>query len=244
VSAQPDFAPLAQSYDELRPRDDDWWELLDVLVREGDLAGRRLLDLGCGTGALAEALDERGARVWGVDASDAMLEVARARLPARVPVRRGEAERLPFRDGWFERVVARLVVHLVDRPRAFAEAVRVLGPDGRAVLATMDPAHFDTFWLNRLFPRLEEIDRARFPTAAALSEELAGAGFRAVRVVRLGQRGAFTRERALERIRGRYISTLHLLPEDEYRAGLERAERELPASVEYAREWLVAIAER
>ena len=37
------------------------------------------------------------------------------------------AERLPFKDGWFERAVMWLVVHLVDRPQAFAEARRVLG---------------------------------------------------------------------------------------------------------------------
>lgn len=244
MSAQPDFGPLAASYDELRPRDHDWWELLELLVREGDLVGRRVLDLGCGTGALAEALDGRGARVWGVDASEEMLAVARSRLPARVAVRQARAEQLPFKDGWFERVVARLVVHLVDRPRAFAETLRVLNDDGRALVATMDPAHFDAFWLNRLFPRLEEIDRARFPTDRELRGELTGAGFRSVRLVRLGQRGSLARERALERIRGRYISTLRLLPEQDYRSGLERAERELPATVEYSREWLIAVADR
>jgi SAM-dependent methyltransferase len=215
-----------------------------VLVREGELVGRRVLDLGCGTGALAEALDARGARVWGVDASEEMLAVARSRLPSRVAVRQARAELLPFKDSWFDRVVARLVVHLLDRPRAFAEIVRVLAADGRAVLATMDPAHFDTFWLNRLFPGLEAIDRARFPAAAQLADELAGAGFRSVRLVRLGQRGSLAREQALARIRGRYISTLRLLPQHEYRAGLERAERELPASVEYSREWLIAVADR
>ena len=41
------------------------------------------------------------------------------------------AEQLPFKDGWFERALMWLVVHLVDRPRAFGEAARVLAPDGR-----------------------------------------------------------------------------------------------------------------
>jgi ubiquinone/menaquinone biosynthesis C-methylase UbiE len=244
VSAQPDFGPLAPTYDELRPRDDDWWELLDLMVREGGLVGRRVLDLGCGTGAVAESLDERGARVWGVDASEEMLAVARSRLPARVAVRHASAERLPFKDGWFERVVARLVVHLLDRPRAFAELARVLEVDGRAVLATMDPASFERFWLNRVFPRLAEIDRARFPDERQLVADLEGAGFRAVRVVHLAQRGELPRERALERIRGRYISTLHLLSDDEYEEGRDRAERELPPSVAYERRWLVALADR
>jgi SAM-dependent methyltransferase len=244
VSALPDFGRLAPTYDELRPRDGDWWELLDLIVHEGGLVGRRVLDLGCGTGAMAEALDERGSRVWGVDASEEMLAVARARLPSRVALRRATAERLPFKDAWFERVVARLVVHLLDRPRAFAEVARVLDTDGRAVIASMDPAHFDGFWLNRVFPRLAEIDRARFPDEAQLVADLEGSGFRAVRVVRLVQRGALPREPALERIRGRYISTLQLLGDEEYAEGLERAERDLPTSIEYERHWLVALADR
>ena len=60
--AAPDYGPLAESYDRLRPADANWHELLDVLVEEGDLAGRRILDVGCGTGRLAAALAERGAR--------------------------------------------------------------------------------------------------------------------------------------------------------------------------------------
>ena len=51
----PDFGRLASSYDRLRPTDESWLELLDVLVREGDLVGRRVLDVGCGTGRLSAA---------------------------------------------------------------------------------------------------------------------------------------------------------------------------------------------
>ena len=53
-----------------------------------------------------------------------------------------------------------------------------------------------------------------------------------------------SREHALERIRGRHISTFQLIGEDEYRAGLERAERELPERVDYAQEWLLVAAVR
>ena len=42
-------------------------ELVDVLVEEGDLRGRRVLDVGCGTEPLAAAFVERGAKVWGVE---------------------------------------------------------------------------------------------------------------------------------------------------------------------------------
>lgn len=214
-----------------------------MLVREADLRGRRVLEIGCGTGQLAAALAERAAaRVWAVDPEPRMLAIARDRVPRTVGLREGNAEELPFRDGWFERAAMRLVLHLVDRHRALAEARRVLAPDGRLVVATFDPSHFDAYWLNRLFPSLETIDRTRFPTAEELDAELAAAGFTEVRLVRLSQTDRLTRERALEKVRGRHISTFDLLDEDEYREGLARAERDLPECIEVALEWLVAVA--
>jgi ubiquinone/menaquinone biosynthesis C-methylase UbiE len=212
-------------------------------VREGDLRGRRVLDVGCGTGRLAHALAEREAcRVWAVDSSPEMLEVARRQASGTTRFRLAEAEALPFRPGWFDRVVMRLVVHLVDRRRALAEARRVLGPGGRLAIATFEPTHFDRFWLNELFPSLEAIDRGRFPTPETLRDELARAGFADVRATSLRQEAAIDRGTALEKIRGRHISTFDLIGEDEYAAGLARAERELAERVDYALDWVVVVA--
>ena len=201
-----------------------------------------MLDAGCGTGRFTAELAESGvARVWGVDASPEMLAVARAKT-RRAGFKEGRLEALPFRDGWFEAAVAWLVVHLVDRPAAFAELRRVLGPGGRLAVVTFDPAHFSGFWLNRFFPSLERIDRARFPDTATLFAELGAAEFQETRVHRLSQRAALDRADALRRIRGRHISTFDLLPEDELERGTEQAERELPPVVEYRTEWLVVVA--
>lgn len=219
--------------------DANWWELFELLVREGDLLGRRLLDIGCGTGRVAAALAERGSRVWGVEPSPEMAALAKERIST---VKVAPAEKLPFKDGWFERAVMVLVIHLVDRPRAFAEAYRVLGASGRLVVATFDPAHFERYWLNRFFPSLEAIDRARFPEPPALREELESAGFSSVRLTALSQQAAIGREAAVERVRGRFISPLQLLDEGELEAGLERMESELPEQNEYGLEWVIAVA--
>jgi SAM-dependent methyltransferase len=198
-----------------------------------------VLDIGCGTGRFLAQLAEV-AKAWGVDASPEMLEVAKTRTPD-AGLKLGTAEALPFKDGWFERAAMWLVAHLVDRPRAFAEARRVLTRDGRLAVATFDPSYFDAFWLNELFPSMEAADRERFPTASGLEAELRSAGF-GVRLLRLSQRGTLDRAAALERIRGKHISTFDLITDEEYETGLARAERELPDHVDYRVEWLIAIA--
>jgi SAM-dependent methyltransferase len=233
------FARIAATYDALRPADERWWEVYEAIVAQADLRGRRVLEVGCGTGRFAAAVADREvARVWGVDASEQMVEVARAN---GVNAKRAAAERLPFKARWFDRAVVRMAAHLFDRPRAFAELRRVLADDGRLVVATTDPAHFDEHWLHPFFPSFTAVDVQRFPSAELLERELGDAGF-AVRIERLTQESAIEREVALEKIRGRAFSTFELLPEDELEAGLARAEAELGEWTRYRTVWLLAVA--
>ena len=239
-SAKPDFGRLAPVYDALRPADANWWELFDLLVREGDLRGRRAIDVGAGTGRLAAALAEQAAaKVWAVDPSAEMLGQARRRVPGGVGLKQASAEALPFRDRWFERAVTWLSVHLWDRPRGFAEVRRVADA---WVIATFEPGHFHRFYLNRFFPSVERVDLARFPDGPTLERELLEAGFGEVRLIPFSQRAEISRDAALAKIEGRHISTFDLLDENELREGTERARRELPERVEYGLEWLVAVA--
>lgn len=204
-----------------------------------------MLDVGCGTGTLAIALAmQYSCKVWGVDASPEMLEVARAKVSEGVGLKLGSAEALPFKDGWFERTVSKLAMHLVDRPRAFTEIHRVLAPGGRFALASFDPAHFTSYYLNTFFPSILAIDSERFAPADVLVAELHEAGFADTRTARLTQELSLTRAEAIGRIRGRHISTFQLIPEAEYEAGLERADRELPERVDVVQHWLVVSASR
>jgi SAM-dependent methyltransferase len=241
--AAPDFGRLAAAYDRVRPADENWRRIYELIVSRAGLRSAKVLDVGCGTGRLSLALaDEQGARVWGVDVSPEMLAVARAKAP-RIRFKQARAEALPFKDGWFEAVVFWLVAHLVVRAAAFAEARRVLTPGGRVAVVSFHESHFDDYWLNEFFPSLEGVDRARFPTQEALERELLTAGFASVELERVPGRMSLTRSEALEKLEERHISTFDLLPREEVEEGIERARRALPATVEYPLEWLVAIAQ-
>jgi ubiquinone/menaquinone biosynthesis C-methylase UbiE len=236
------FDAVASRYDDLRrPGPLARYELLD---RVGGLKGTRLLDIGCGTGVHLRAFqDLLGCRVSGIDPSPGMLREARTKLPD-ADLRPGRAEELPYGDDAFERAVMLLVVHHVDRPSAFAEARRVLEPGGCLIIQTADPAAFPSFWMAPLFPSYVDVEQRRFPAPLTLEQELLAAGFAAVRVTPHTVPRAFPRKEALERIRGRYASTFDHFSDEEYRAGLARAERELPATVEYTLEMLILRADR
>jgi ubiquinone/menaquinone biosynthesis C-methylase UbiE len=242
-SRTPDFGAVAEVYDEVRPADAQWREVFELLYREADLGAGRVLDVGCGTGRLLDALAERGVAGTGVDKSPEMLAVARRKLPDTTLAEAG-AEELPFPDASFDRVVFHLVVHLVERRRAFAEARRVLGPAGALGIVTFDHAHFGGYYLQEYFPSIRAIDEGRFPDERTLRAELMQAGFVGTRVVPVRQQATAVRDAVLQRVRARHISTLQLLDEDEYAAGLDRLERELPGVVAYTSNFLVVTAER
>jgi SAM-dependent methyltransferase len=95
----------------------------------GSVSGRRILDLGTGTGRAALALAGRGAIVSGIDASSEMLAVARARAAAAqlsIDFAEGDAHALPFADRAFEFAVClRLLMHVPDWRKVLSELCRV-----------------------------------------------------------------------------------------------------------------------
>ncbi|WP_326623021.1 class I SAM-dependent methyltransferase [Streptomyces decoyicus] len=112
-----------------------------MLALAGDVAGRRILDAGCGSGPLSAALRDRGADVTGIDASARMLALARRRLGDDAALHVADlSDPLPFADGAFDDVVSSLVLHyLEDWGPTLAEIRRVLRPGGRLIASVDHP---------------------------------------------------------------------------------------------------------
>ena len=230
----PSFAEIAPRYDALRPLSNgDRARLAAMLAGAAPLtASDIVIEVGCGTGRLTlplAALTE--ARVIGIDSEARMLDVARAKDPeGRVDWRRGSAYRLPLAGGEAALAVMVMVVHLLrQRGRAFSEVRRVLRPGGQLSVWTFTPRHVDTFYLNEYFPSIPVIDRPRFPSVEVLRAELGRAGFGQIDIELREEPRRLSLAEVVDRVRGRYISTLAMLPPLEYRLGLQRLEEMLAA---------------
>lgn len=158
------LAQVRQTYAKLaRVYDRQAWILEKLLLSRlrrrllGHARGKAL-EVGFGTGLNLVAYD-RGIALTGIEASEAMLEVARGKQAPRGGLLQGDALQLPFAGEVFDTVAATLILCTVDEPeRAVAEMVRVLKPGGRLLL--MDHG----------------LSRSRL--LAALQERLAGWQFR------------------------------------------------------------------
>lgn len=144
-AAQAYFGGIAREWDTLRSlhAPDDAVEAA-ILAAIGDKPIGALLDLGTGTGRMLQVLAPRAGRAVGVDASHAMLAVARANLEreglSRVELRQGDVYALPFGRNSFDLVLIHQVLHFLDDPaRALRGAAAVLAPGGRLVIVDFAP---------------------------------------------------------------------------------------------------------
>ncbi|HYZ75800.1 MAG TPA: methyltransferase domain-containing protein [Gaiellaceae bacterium] len=154
-----------------------------LLVEVGGIGpDHRVLDVGCGTGGFTVAIAERtGAEVVGCDRSAALLEHAKKASAAAEWVE-GSAERLPFADESFNRVLMSLMLHQVDEPaQAVAEAFRVLRRPGALVVRTVLPDDAAARVPFRFFPTLARVQAEQMPSLEELTAWMGAAGFDRIR---------------------------------------------------------------
>ena len=105
----------------------------------GVAAGQRVLDVGCGAGVFLRLVADLGARPFGLDASEALVEEARERVP-EADVRVGEMESLPYEDDHFDVVTGfNSFFFASDMVGALREARRVAKPDAPVLIQVWGP---------------------------------------------------------------------------------------------------------
>ncbi len=103
---------------------------------------RTVLDIGCGTGALLRMIQDKrkDARLFGVDLSEQMIQMAKAKLGERADLKVSDSEKLPFSNEAFDLVMCTFSFHHYPNPgTALQEMRRVLAPSGRLILADPSP---------------------------------------------------------------------------------------------------------
>jgi demethylmenaquinone methyltransferase / 2-methoxy-6-polyprenyl-1,4-benzoquinol methylase len=165
--------------------------------------GARALDVATGTGDLAVELARRGAEVTGLDFSERMLELARAKCP-QIEWVEGNALELSFADEEFDAVTVGFGArNFSDLDRGLSEMVRVAKPGGRVVILEITtpgrppPSWFFRLWFDHAIPALGRLADSeaytylpssvrRFPLAPELGARMAAAGLRNVRWILTG----------------------------------------------------------
>ena len=143
MTTQTNYDDFAQAYSDENDSSllNAYYERPAMLELAGDVSGRRILDIGCGSGPLAAALMDCGARVEGFDSSVAMINLAQRRVGEDVELsvaRLGDA--LPYESDTFDDAVASLVFHYLPTwHEALLEVRRILKPGGRLILSVNHP---------------------------------------------------------------------------------------------------------
>ena len=137
-----EYAAYVAWREQAGPDADPFGLLLPLLDLLGDVAGRQVLDAGCGEGYLARWLAARGAHVTGIDLSARLIALARAKDPGgSIDYQVADlSQPLPSAAGRFDAVASYLVLNDVRDFRGFAATLAAsLAPGGRLVLALNNP---------------------------------------------------------------------------------------------------------
>lgn len=220
--AQPfDYNTIADVYDEHRRAGGPFMPALARLADEANAA--RVLELGCGTGNSAQAfLTEHPCELTGVDRAPNMLQhAARKSICARWV--NADASRLPFASASVDFAFGVLMLHLNrDIAPVLGECARVLRPGGRVAFVTAPHGFIRNHVLNEFFPSFAAIDLERFQSEEAIGEAMCDAGFTNVQTELTKRDPQPIDADYVEKIAGYFITTLRLIPEDEFAAGLAR----------------------
>ena len=218
------YDTLAEVYDR-RYEQSDYSPVLQLLLGFAR-GGKRLLEIGCGTGQWLSELAKAGYDIVGLDPSQNMLRTAMEKSRQLMLIQ-GRAESIPFGTGTIDRLFCvNAFHHFCQKERFMTEARRVLRNGGGILIIGLDPhTGLDHWWIYDYFPQVIDIDKQRYPSAISLRGSMQENGFINCRTIealhmpiKLSARSALQSGR-LEKTT---TSQLTVLTDEEYNAGLSR----------------------
>jgi ubiquinone/menaquinone biosynthesis C-methylase UbiE len=229
VQRRTDYERLAGIYDTGRSLPLEWIDMWrDLLDPHLSSALPPVLDLGSGTGLWSNALATWfDADIVGVEPSDAMRREAVAkRLPPKVALVGGNAERIPLKDGscacaWLSTVLH----HIPDLEACASELRRVIRMDGAVLIRNSFGDRLDGIhWLD-FFPAAKQLAAKRWPTVGETAQAFGTAGFEVTQLKSVPEVIASNFRAYYDRIRVRANSTLNLISDEAFSAGLAQLEQ-------------------
>jgi ubiquinone/menaquinone biosynthesis C-methylase UbiE len=220
------YDEISRTYDHVRKGD---LALIQRLIRAlPSSPGLHVLDIGCGTGNYTDLFQRlTQLEVCGVDPSAGMLEKARQKN-AHITLKIGQADDIPFDDDFFDFVYMTDVIHHVPDIKAmFAEIRRVLKPGGMGCIVTQSHQQIEARPIVHYFPGTADVDKARYPDIHEIVEVAGDIGFTQIEAETLIEEAFELDASYLELVSEKGYSMLHLISDDEYRAGLGKLEQAL-----------------
>jgi ubiquinone/menaquinone biosynthesis C-methylase UbiE len=223
-SAQVDYTGMSEIYDSYRSYTDD---VIKKIIELGRISpGKKVLDLGCGTGNIAYQIkNEINTDIIGTDVSPDMLKVARSKS-LEVVLADIDNQQLPFQDCSLDTVVAAYVIHQIKNLNfMLSECYRVLR-NGALVLLTSSHKQIEDQHpiIKDFFPSYVDIDKGRFPDIDRIDSLLESLSFKDIKYEEVTVSRIPIDEEYLEKVKNKYVSTYHLMPESEFDEGIRKLE--------------------
>jgi len=218
------YTDISKIYDSYRSYPES---LLKRIIARGKISlGKKVLDLGCGTGNIASQLQTAAKTdTIGVDASFAMLKVAKGKS-LEVICADIDNQQLPFRDGSFDTVIAAYVIHQIKNLKfLLSECYRVLR-DGVLVLLTSSHKQIENQHpvIKDFFPSYIDIDKGRFPDIHHIDYLLDSLGLEDIKHEEITLENIPIDYEYLQKVKNKYVSTYHLIPQSEFENGIKLLE--------------------
>jgi len=223
-SVKVDYTGISKIYDSYRSYPDS---LIKIIIALGRISlGKKVLDLGCGTGNISRQIKNNvDADFTGVDLSLDMLKVAKSKSLEVVCIDI-DNKQLPFHNNSFDAVVGAYIIHQIKNLNLLlSECYRVLG-NGVLVLLTSSHQQIEDQHpiIKDFFPSYVSIDKGRFPDINKIDDMLSSIGFKEIKHEVVTVANIPIDHEYLQKVKSKYVSTYHLIPQSEFEDGIARLE--------------------